>query len=95
MRAADQFPASDHLKNHVSEMEIGPGQTWELCSPGEDRWVQVVVTNVEDGRVTLRYQDAFEFITLDVVELQNPKRFRPTMGWLHVRPQVRNGAAGD
>lgn len=59
--------------------DIAPGQVWELCSRGEHRWVRVIVSKVEDGLVTLRYEAVLEFITLDLAELQDPERFRPTI----------------
>jgi len=37
-------------------VDIEPGQLWEMCSATEKRWVRVVVTRIEDDRVTLRYR---------------------------------------
>lgn len=61
-------------------MEIAPGQAWEMYSARERRWVRVVVTRVTHGFVTLRYLGVFEFVTVDLAEMQNAKRFRPAKG---------------
>ena len=60
-----------------TEANIEPGQLWEMCSRGAKQWVQVVVSKIEHGLVTLRYQGVFEFVTVDLSELQDAARFRP------------------
>jgi len=60
-----------------TEANIEPGQLWEMCSNGAKRWVRMVVSKIEDGLVTLRYQGVFEFVTVDLSELQDAERFRP------------------
>ena len=61
-------------------MNIKPGQAWEMYSAKERRWVRVIVTRLQDDRVTLRHQGVFEFITVDMAEMQNAERFRPAKG---------------
>jgi hypothetical protein len=61
-------------------MNIEPGQAWEMYSAKERRWVRVVVTRLQDDRVTLRYQGIFEFTTVDLSEMQDANRFRLAKG---------------
>jgi hypothetical protein len=61
-------------------MEIEPGQAWEMYSAKERRWVRVVVAKVAPSFVTLRYQGLFEFVTVDLTEMENAERFRPAKG---------------
>ena len=59
-------------------MNIEPGQTWEMYSRAENRWVSVIVTKIEDGRVTLRYEGLVEFIRVELEDMQTkPEVFRP------------------
>jgi hypothetical protein len=58
-------------------MEVEPGEVWEMYSAGAGDWVRVVVTKIEDGQVTLRYEGVLEFITVDGSDMQNPDLFRP------------------
>ena len=60
-----------------TEANIEPGQLWEKCSRGAKRWVRVVVSKIEDGLVTLRYEGVFEFVTVDLWAMQDAERFRP------------------
>jgi hypothetical protein len=39
-----------------------------------------MVTRIEDDRVTLRCQCVFEFVTVDVAEMQNAERLLPAKG---------------
>ena len=61
-------------------MEIERGQLWEMYSAAEKRWVRVIVTRLQDDRVTLRHQGIFEFVTVDLAEMDNAERFRPAKG---------------
>jgi hypothetical protein len=70
---------SDDL-SRPTEANIEPGQLWELWSPGEKQWVRLVVSRIEDGLVTLRYQAVFEFVTVDLWAMQDAERFRPAKG---------------
>ncbi len=45
-------------------MNIEPGQTWQMYSRAENRWVRVIVTKIDDGRVTLRYEG---LVVLDIL----------------------------
>ena len=57
--------------------EIHLGQIWEMYSSGEGRWVRVIVTKIDGGEVTLRYEGLLEFMTVDLPEMQNnPEAFR-------------------
>jgi hypothetical protein len=59
-------------------MDIEPGQIWEMYSHPENRWVRVIVTKIEDGRVTLRYEGLVEFITVELEDMQTKTEvFRP------------------
>ena len=59
-------------------MNIEPGQTWQMYSRAENRWVSVIVTKIEDGRVTLRYEGLVEFIRVELEDMQTkPEVFRP------------------
>ena len=59
-------------------MNIEPGQTWQMYSRAENRWVRVIVTKIDDGRVTLRYEGLVEFIRVELDEMQTkPEVFRP------------------
>lgn len=60
--------------------EIDPGQIWEMCSTGGKSWVRVVVTKIQGGLVTLRYEGVFEFVTVPRSEMEDPERFRPATG---------------
>ena len=61
-------------------MNIEPGQAWEMWSGKERRWVRVVVTRLQDDRVTLRHQGVLEFVTVDLAEMDNAERFRRAKG---------------
>jgi len=57
---------------------IEPGQIWEVYSTDENRWNRVIVTKIEDGRATLRYEGVLEFLTVDVGDMQSkPEVLRP------------------
>lgn len=57
--------------------EIEPGQTWEVYSEPEGRWVKMIVAKVEGETVTLRYAGVIEFLTVDLADLQaKPDVFR-------------------
>ena len=58
-------------------MDIEPGQIWEIYSQGGRRWERVVVIDIHDGDVKLRYEGVLEFITVELVDMVNrPDRFR-------------------
>jgi hypothetical protein len=58
--------------------EVEPGTVWEMYSSDDNRWIRVIVTKVEDGKATLRYEGVLEFITVDVLEMQDSRElFRP------------------
>ena len=49
-----------------------------MYSTDENRWSRVIVTKVEDGRATLRYEGVLEFLTVDVGDMQiKPELLRP------------------
>ena len=51
-----------------------------MYSTKERRWFRVLVTRIEDDRVTLRHQGVLEFLTVDLAEMQNAERFRLAKG---------------
>ena len=58
-------------------VDIEPGQIWEIYSQGGRRWERVVVIDIHDGDVKLRYEGVLEFITVELVDMVNrPDRFR-------------------
>jgi hypothetical protein len=58
--------------------EVQPDTVWEMYSSDGDRWIRMIVAKVEDGKATLRYEGVLEFITVDVLEMQNNlELFRP------------------
>jgi hypothetical protein len=59
-------------------MATEPGSVLEMYSSQENGWVRVVVTQVDDDEVKLRYEGVLEFITVPIAEIQNnPERFKP------------------
>ena len=57
--------------------DIRPGETWEVYSDAESRWVRVVVTKIEGTQVTLRYEGLLEFLTVDLSDIESkPDAFR-------------------
>jgi hypothetical protein len=59
--------------------DIESGQVWEVYSENERRWIRLIVTKVEGEMVTLRYEGVFEFLTINITQLQEkPDVFRPT-----------------
>ena len=59
-------------------MDIELGQLWEMYSAASRRWVPALVAKVENGRVTLRYWGLVEFVTVELLDMQNkPELFRP------------------
>jgi hypothetical protein len=58
-------------------VDIEPGQIWEMYSQGGRRWERVVVTDVHDGQVKLRYEGVLEFVTVELLDMVNkPDLFR-------------------
>ena len=58
-------------------MDIQPGQVWQVYSARDRRWERAVVTKVDGGQATLRYEGLLEFLTVGVAELQdNPELYR-------------------
>ena len=58
--------------------DITPGQTWELFSKQEGRWVRAVVMKVDDDQVTLRYEGLMELVVVSGVDMESqPDGFRP------------------
>ena len=61
--------------------DIEPGQTWEMYSRPEGRWVRVIVAKVAGGGVLLRYEGTLEFLTVELEDmLTKPEVFRPPAG---------------
>ena len=62
--------------------DIEPGQTWEMYSRPDGRWVRVIVAKVEDAGVLLRYEGMLdEFLTVELADmLTKPEVFRPVPG---------------
>jgi len=58
-------------------MGVELNEAWEMYSVGSGEWVRVVVTKIEAGEVTLRYEGVLEFITVDFADMENPERFWP------------------
>lgn len=59
-------------------MDIKRHQTWEMYSSYEVRWLPVRVTDIDHGRVTLRYEGTTEFTKVELLDMQNkPELFRP------------------
>jgi hypothetical protein len=58
-------------------MDVELNEAWEMYSAGAGEWVRVIVTKIEDGEVTLRYEGVLEFITVDLADMDNHERFRP------------------
>ena len=67
---------SQRASDVFQSMDVALGEVWEMYSAGAGQWVRVVVTKVEDGEVTLRYEGVLEFLTVDGSDLQNPELFR-------------------
>jgi len=58
-------------------VDIEPGQIWEMYSQGGRRWERVVVTDIHDGDVKLRYEGVLEFVTVELLDMVNrPDLFR-------------------
>jgi hypothetical protein len=56
---------------------LKPGQIWEMYSQGGRRWERVVVTEIHDGHVKLRYEGVLEFVTVELLDMANrPDLFR-------------------
>ena len=49
-------------------MNIEPGEVWEVYSARDKRWGRAVVTKVDGGKATLRYEGLLEFLTQNAVE---------------------------
>ena len=58
-------------------MDIELNEVWEMYSVRVSEWMRVVVTKIEDGEVTLRYEGVLEFFTVDFTDMQNTENFRP------------------
>ena len=59
-------------------MAIEPGQTWEMYSRPDGRWVRLIVAKVEDAGVLLRYEGMLEFPTVELGDMMTkPELFRP------------------
>ena len=59
-------------------MIIEPGQIWERYSQGGQRWERVIVTEIHDGHVKLRYEGVLEFVTVELLDMVNrPDLLRP------------------
>jgi hypothetical protein len=58
-------------------VDLEPGQIWEMYSQGGRRWERVVVTDIHDGDVKLRYEGVLEFVTVELLDMVNrPDLFR-------------------
>jgi len=71
---------------------VTPGQVWEMYSKIEKRWVRVIVASVEGDQARLRYEASYEFVTLNISDMENrPDMFqRAEMGYFR-----RNARAGS
>jgi hypothetical protein len=59
-------------------VNIEPGQIWERYSQGGQRWERVIVTEIHDGHVKLRYEGVLEFVTVELLDMVNrPDLLRP------------------
>ncbi len=50
---------------------VAPGQVWEMYSKIETRWLRVIVASVEGDEARLRYEASYEFVTLNVSDMEN------------------------
>jgi len=82
---------------------VVPGQVWEVYSKIETRWLRVIVTSVEGDEARLKYEGSYEFVTLNVSDMENrPDMFRRAeMGCSgrsaragHTDPSARHGHSG-
>jgi hypothetical protein len=55
---------------------VEAGQAWEMYSPRERRWLQMVVAKKDDHEIVLRYQGTLELLWIQPEELLNTERFR-------------------
>jgi hypothetical protein len=65
------------MTNVTNTTNLEPGQVWEVHVNDENRWIRAIVTKVDGGGVTFRYEGILEFVRVSVDEVQNkPERFR-------------------
>ncbi len=61
---------------NIMTADVAMGQVWEVCSPQQQQWSRVIVADIRDQYVTLRYEGTLELLRVAAADMEDSKRFR-------------------